>query len=233
MREDLPPVEHPWPGSASVQPSPLPAPPAVPSVEATTPPPVEERAAQEPPRAAEPHVRRFEELAVSAQSVLGLQTETRLSSDTSRVEDRVDARVTRDVRVGGRMAIPAGSRALGSVTEVERGGKFRQRARIGIRFHTLVLADSTQLSISTETIIREGDAPGNAAAAKVGGGAVGGAILGAIIGGAKGAAIGATAGAGGGAAVVEAGEPSTLVLPAGSTFSIRLLSPVSVTVEED
>ena len=113
------------------------------------------------------------------------------------------------------------------------GRKFRQRARIGIRFHTLVLADSTQLSISTETIIREGDAPGNAAAAKVGGGAVGGAILGAIIGGAKGAAIGATAGAGGGAAVVEAGEPSTLVLPAGSTFSIRLLSPVSVTVEED
>ena len=56
---------------------------------------------------------------------------------------KVEARVLRDVRVGNAVAIPAGSRALGSVMLVERGGKFKERARLGIRFHTLVLADGT------------------------------------------------------------------------------------------
>ncbi len=189
-------------------------------------------AAQEAVRAPDPLAKTLEEVVVSANSVLGLQTETRLSSETARVEDRVEAKVTRDVRVGDRVAIPAGSRAIGSVMQVERGGKFKERARIGIRFTTLLLADGTRLPISTETIYREGEAPGNASAAKIGGGAVAGTILGAILGGAKGAAIGATAGAGGGAAAVEAGERSTVVLPAGSPLTARLLTPVTVTIEQ-
>jgi hypothetical protein len=165
--------------------------------------------------------------------VIGLQTENRLSSDTARVEDKVDAKVTRDVKVGDRIAIPAGSRAIGSVMEVDRGGKFKDRARLGIRFHTLVLADGTRVPISTETIYREGAAPGNSSAAKVGGGAVGGAILGAILGGAKGAAIGATAGAGGGTAAVMAGDRSNVVVAPGTPMTVRILSPVTVTTEKE
>ena len=107
---------------------------------------------------------------VSADSVIGLQTETSLTSERARVEDRVEARVTRDVKVGDKMAIPAGARAIGSVTQVDRGGKFKERARLGIRFHTIVLADGTRLPISTETIYRYGSAPGNESAAKIGGG---------------------------------------------------------------
>ncbi len=174
----------------------------------------------------------YEELVVSSNSVIGLQTETRLSSETARVEDRVEARVSRDVKVGDTIAIPAGSRAIGSVIQVERGGKFKERARLGIRFTTLVLADGTRLPMSTETIYREGDAPGNESAAKIGGGAVGGAILGAILGGAKGAAIGATAGAGGGAVAVQAGDRSDVTLPAGSPLTVRLLTPLTMTVEQ-
>ena len=55
-------------------------------------------------------------------------------------EDRVEARVTRDVKVSDRVAIPAGSRVIGAVTVVERGGKFKDAARLCFRFHTLVLA---------------------------------------------------------------------------------------------
>jgi hypothetical protein len=168
---------------------------------------------------------------VSANSVVGLQLETRVSSETAKVEDRVEARVTRDMKVGDQIAVPVGSRAIGLVTLVERGGKFKERARLGIRFNTLVLPDGTRLPVTTETIYRDGDAPGNTAAAKVGGGAVGGAIIGAILGGAKGAAIGATAGAGAGAGVVEAGDRSSVVLAAGTPLNPRLLSPVTVTVE--
>ena len=56
----------------------------------------------------------FEELILPASSVIGLQLETSLSSERARVEDRVEARVTRDVLAAGRVAIPAGARVIGS-----------------------------------------------------------------------------------------------------------------------
>ena len=212
--------------------------PAAPASSATTLPEtttastVDDRPSFESSRPVEPPAKVYDELVVSSNSVIGLQTETKLSSETARVEDRVEARVSRDVKVGDTIAIPAGSRAIGSVIQVERGGKFKERARLGIRFTTLVLADGTRLPMSTETIYREGEAPGNGSAAKIGGGAVGGAILGAILGGAKGAAIGATAGAGGGAVAVQAGDRSDVTMPAGSPLTVRLLTPLTVTVEQ-
>jgi hypothetical protein len=194
--------------------------------------PVEDRPPFEAPRAPEPPQKVFEEIVVSANSVIGLETETRISSETAKVEDRVEAKVTRDVKVGETIAIPAGSRAIGSVIQVERGGKFKERARLGIRFTTIVLADGTRLPMTTETIYREGEAPGNSSAAKIGGGAIGGAILGAILGGAKGAAIGATAGAGGGVAAVQVGDRQEVTVLAGSPMTVRLLTPLTVTVEQ-
>lgn len=191
---------------------------------------VDERQA-EPAREVEPPAPTFDELTVAADSVIGLQTETTLSSERARVEDRVEARVVRDVRAGGRVAIPAGSRVLGSVVLVERGGKMRDRARLGIRFHTLALSDGTRVPITTETIYRFGDAPGDNSAKKIGGGAVAGAILGAIIGGGKGAAIGATTGAAGGSAAVMAGDRSEAVFQSGAQITARILSPITVTVD--
>ena len=226
--QDPPPLASSWPSSTAGQP-PVPTPP--PS-DPNAPPRADEHPA-DAGRAPEPPQNTIEELVVSSQTVLGLQTETRLSSETAKVEDRVEARVTRDVKVGDRVAIPSGARAIGSVMQVERGGKFKERAMIGVRFHTLVLADGTRLPISTDTIYRYGEAPGNSSAAKVGGAAVGGAILGAILGGAKGAAIGATAGAGGGTAAVMAGDRKEATLPAGTPMTVRLVQPVTVTVDKE
>jgi hypothetical protein len=191
----------------------------------------EERPQQESPRLESPQPA-LEELVVEPESVIGLQADMSISSDRARVEDRVDARVTRDVRVRDLVAIPAGTRAIGSVTLVERGGKFKERARLGIRFHTLVLADGTRLPITTDTIYRDGVAPSNGSAAKIGGATVAGTILGAIIGGGKGAAIGATAGAAAGAGTVMAGDRSTAELRSGEPVTVRLLVPVSVTIEK-
>ena len=240
-RQDAPPtLDRSWPSSTGSTPAPAasnsPSSPT-PAGSATTDTSAavsraDDRAAQEPARAPEPPQKTFEELVVSADSVIGLQTETPITSERARVEDRVEARVTRDVKVGDKMAIPAGARAIGSVTQVDRGGKFKERARLGIRFHTLVLADGTRLPITTETIYRDGTAPGNESAAKIGGGAVGGAILGAILGGAKGAVIGATTGAGAGTAVVAAGDRNAATLPPGTPLTVRLISPVTVTNEK-
>jgi hypothetical protein len=60
---------------------------------------------------------------------------------------------------------------------VERGGKVRDKARLGIRFTSVVLADGTRVPVETDTIFREGDSPTGESAAKIGGGAIGGAIL--------------------------------------------------------
>jgi hypothetical protein len=172
------------------------------------------------------------DLVIPAESVLGLQIERTVTSETARVEDRVEARVTRDVRVGDRVAIPAGSVVQGSVMEVERGGKIKERARLGIRFHTVVLADGSRLAIRTDSVVREGQSPSSESAAKIGGAAVGGAILGAILGGGKGAVIGGSVGAAGGTAATMAGGRNPAVLPAGTTVSVRVQQPVSVTVEK-
>ena len=186
----------------------------------------------EPGRAPEPPAPQFEELIVSADSVVGLEVETSITSERARVEDAVVARVTRDVRVGDRVAIPAGSKAHGEVTLVERGGRLRDRARLGIRFTSVVLADGTRVPLETETIYREGSGPANESAAKIGGGAIGGAIIGGILGGAKGAIIGGTAGAGAGTAAVMAGGRNPATLPTGTPVTVRVAKPATVTVEK-
>jgi hypothetical protein len=215
-----PAVERPTPGrepiTAGVSTSSAPAPAeAVP----TEPPP--------PPRP------QIVEVVIPASSVLGLQVENSISSETARVEDRVEARVTRDVRADGQVAIPAGTKVIGNVIVVERGGKLKDRARLGVRFHTVVLASGDQLPLRSDAIYREGEAPGNDSSRKIGGAAIGGAILGAIIGGGKGAAIGAAAGGGAGTAVVMAGDRSAATLAAGTIVNVRLSSPVSVDVEKE
>jgi len=186
-------------------------------------------AAPEPP----PPVARWEELVIPSDAVIGLSIENTLSTERARIEDKVDARVTRDVRVGNEVAIPAGSRVRGSVTLVEQGGKFKEQARLGVRFHTVVLGDGSTVPIQTETIYRDGEKMGGKTAGKIGGMAAGGALIGAIFGGGKGAAIGGAAGAGVGTAATAAGPRSQATLPAGSTVTVRLSGPATVTVEKN
>ena len=187
----------------------------------------------EPFRPADPPEPKYLDLVVAQNSVIGLQVETPVTTERARVEDEVLARVTRDVRVGDRVAIPAGSKAYGQVTLVEKGGRMKDRARLGVRFTSIVLADGSRLPITTETIYREGESPTGESAAKIGGAAIGGAILGGILGGGKGAAIGGAIGAGGGSAAVVAGGRNAATLSSGSPVTVRLEEPATVTVERE
>jgi|SoiMethySBSTD1v2_1073268.scaffolds.fasta_scaffold00289_48 hypothetical protein len=225
------PARRPAPPKVAAKANPSQPAPAREEALATIPAPSIPESQSQPARAIEPPAPVLEELVVSAQSVIGLQIETSLSSETARLEDEVVARVTRDVKVGDRVAIPSGARAQGEVTVVERGGRLRDRARLGVRFTSIVLADGTRLPIHTETVFRDGDSPGRESAAKIGGGAIGGAIIGGILGGAKGAAIGSTVGAGAGGAAVMAGGRNQATLSSGSPLTVRLEEPVTVTVE--
>ena len=212
--------------AASVPPESAPELDAPPVVEPVRPPKPELIRALEPPSA------EFKELVVSADSVVGLQMEMSITSEGARVEDQVVARVTRDCVVGGRVVIPAGAEARGEVTLVERGGRLRDRARLGVRFTLVVLEDGTRIPLETETIYREGDARGGESAARIGGGALAGAILGGIFGGAKGAAIGGSAGAGAGTAAVLAGERNPATLARGTLITVRITAPTTVILKK-
>jgi len=203
------------------------------------PPPMAPVASPPPPEPAKPiepapEPRRqpqFEDLILPAAAVIGLQLDSPLSSDHSRVEDRVNAHVTRDVMASGRVAIPSGSKVIGSVVAVEQGGKVSQPARLAIRFHTLILADGSEVALHTESIDRRSESPASSSTKKIGGGAIAGTILGAIIGGGKGAAAGGAIGAGAGTAAVMAGDRATVTMPAGQLLNARLSSPATITVE--
>ena len=173
----------------------------------------------------------YDELVIPADSVIGLQVENAVSSERAKIEDQVRARVTRDVRVRDQVAIPAGARAEGfdhagrAGRTAEGSGAARHPVphdRAGRRH---AAADQHRDDLS------RGESPARESAAKIGGGAVGGAVLGAIFGGKKGAVIGSTVGAAGGGVAVAASEPNAATLPAGSTVTVRMGSPATVTVE--
>jgi hypothetical protein len=216
-------------GNGATPVAPLPSEPPTSPVQA--PPPAPEPLKAADPQPEPPRVPQFEEVILPSSSVIGLQLETSLSSERSRLEDRVDARVSRDVMAAGRVAIPAGARVIGSVIEIDKGGKVKTPAHIGIRFHTLVLADGEEVALSTKPIYRDGESPSGGSAKKIGGGAVAGMILGGILGGGKGAAIGGATGAAGGTAAVMSGDRVAVNIPSGSFMTATLSSPATITVE--
>jgi hypothetical protein len=173
----------------------------------------------------------FDELTIERHSVIGIRLDYEVSTRTARVEDRVSATVSRNVTVDGRVAIPDGAKLEGTIASVDRGGKFRERPRLGLRFDTMILTDGTRLSIKTDTIYREGDSPSADATAKVGAGTVAGAILGAVLGGKKGAAIGGAAGAAGGVATVMSGDGNETAIRAGAPLTVRLADDLTVLVQ--
>jgi len=178
-----------------------------------------------------PPVRRLATVTIPADAVIGVQLESGVSSLNARVEDTVRARVARDLVSGGEVVVPAGAKLLGNVTLVEEGGRVRERARLGVRFHTLVLVDGTEVRLPTETIYRDGESVAGRSAAKIGGATVGGAILGAIMGGGKGAVIGAATGAGSGTGWAMAGERRPAELRSGQALTVRVSDAVSTQVE--
>lgn len=174
----------------------------------------------------------FDELTVERHAVIGIRLDYAVSSRTARVEDRITATVSRNVTVDGRVAIPEGARLEGTITGVDRGGRFRDRPRLSLQFDTMILTDGTRLSIKTDAIVREGDSPSADAAARVGAGTAAGAIIGSVLGGKKGAVIGGVTGAAAGTATVMSGDGNETALKSGAPLTVRLTEPLVVLVRK-
>ena len=178
------------------------------------------------PSAAAPAVR---EVTLPAGTRLPVVLDTGVGSDTSRVEQPVNAHITRPIVVHGQTVLPAGTRVSGVVTDARRSGKVKGLAHVGVRFDTLVpRGDDERYKIRTAAVGRTAQSTKKKDALEIGAPAAGGAIIGAI--GKKGAAIGTAAGGGAGTAVVLSTRGKEVHLPKGSVLTLRLSEPVTIRI---
>jgi hypothetical protein len=173
----------------------------------------------------------YREVTIPEGTTVPLTLRTSVGSDTSNVEDQVRATLRSPIRVDGVQALPAGTAFIGHVTDAERSGRVKGRARIAFRFTRADLpGDSEPLNVRTGTVSRLAPATKKRDAATIGGGAVGGAIIGGIVGGGDGAAKGAAIGGAGGTGVVLATRGKEVRLAAGTAVNVKLTAPLTVRV---
>ncbi len=184
------------------------------------------------PAPAAPPQPTFREVTIAADSLVHAKLDTPVASDSSRVEDPVQATVSKPIVVDGFEAVPAGSVLRGAVTTAQPAGKVKGRAEIGFRFDTLT-SGGDQYRVQTRGVGIEAPATKKNDALKIGIPAAGGAILGGILGGGKGAAIGGAIGGGAGTAVVLNTPGKEVRLPAGTAVTVKLLQPLTVRVPVD
>jgi type IV secretory pathway VirB10-like protein len=157
----------------------------------------------------------------------------RLSSGTSMPGDRFRARVAEDVLAGGAVAIPAGAKVSGVVTEAVGLKKIGGKPKLRLEFTEVQLGSSRDEDLHA-TYAAAGKSETKKDAATIGGAAAGGAILGRIIGhqrdnDARGTAIGGVVGAAAGTAVAAKTKGQEIVLASGHVIDIVLDEPIRVT----
>jgi hypothetical protein len=169
-------------------------------------------------------------VTVPAGTIVGIELSSPLSSDTAKIEDPVEAVISKDVPIAGQIAIPAGTRVLGSVMLVDKGGRIKEPSQLGVRLHTLVPAIGPEVPLAIEPLIHKVEATQEKSTKTIGIGAAVGAGLGWILGGKEGAIKGGAAGAGGGTAAAMLNKPKPAELPKGAQALVKLQTAINVTV---
>jgi hypothetical protein len=159
------------------------------------------------------------EITVVLDSTLGSKTSTPGQAFTATVQEPVE--------VEGKVAIPKGARATGTVKDAKAAGRFKGGAVLSLTLTSIEInGKEHQIQTSDATQVSKGK--GKRTAAMVGGGAAGGAAIGAVAGGGKGAAIGALIGAAAGTGGAGLTGNRDITLPAETALSFKLLQPVEV-----
>ena len=173
---------------------------------------------------------RFREVTLPAGTTLRLRLQSAIASDSSKVEDTVRAELTQAVSAGGAQVLPAGTAVVGNITDVERSGRVKGRARLAYRFNSLTHAGE-RYDIVTAPLSHQAAATKGEDATKIAIGAGAGAAVGALLGGGDGAAKGAAIGGAGGTGVVLATRGEEVRLRSGATVTTRLTAPLTVRVQ--
>jgi hypothetical protein len=169
------------------------------------------------------------ELTVPAGTLLGVDLNTPLSSETAKIEDPVEVTINKDIPIAGFVAIPVGTRVLGSVVLVDKGG-MKKPSKLGVRLHTLVPAVGPEVPLSIEPLVHAVEPTAEKSTKTIGIGVAVGAGLGWLLGGKQGAIKGGAAGAGGGTAAAMLAKPKPAELPKGAQALVKLEAPIVVAI---
>jgi hypothetical protein len=127
-----------------------------------------ERRELEPEPPPEPEPPRFVTLTLPASTPLIVELENSVSTETSAPGDPVHARVLDDIVLDGLVAIPAGTLALGTVSDVVTSRKIGGQARLAVQFDTLAFANGERLPMAS-LLVAEGQPQKKRDAATIGG----------------------------------------------------------------
>jgi len=171
---------------------------------------------------------RYHEYTIPAGTRISVRLANTVSSESSRVEDPVSATLTSPIVIDGARVLPAGSVLRGDVVSVQRSGKVKGRASLGLRFNTLTARGHEYPIVARVSRV----APATKAddAKKIGIPAAAGAAIGAIVGGGKGALVGTAVGGGAGTAVVLSTPGKPVTLARGRVLTVSLARSVDVRV---
>ena len=173
------------------------------------------------------YLTRSEPLVVPAGTVLSVRLTTAVSSKANEPGDDFVGVVDRDVMVGDKVAIPAGSEVNGTVIQAEASGRLKQRAKLALTL-TEVEVDGENYEVSTSATGGQEGSKLKRNVLFIGGGAGLGALIGGLAGGGKGAAIGAGVGAGGGTAGAALTGQRDIRYPPETRLRFRLKEDLEV-----
>jgi hypothetical protein len=156
-----------------------------------------------------------------------------ITTRSARVGDPFTAIVASDVRNrAGRVVIPAGSVARGTLTAVKAAPNPSSPGTLALSISTITIRGReypVDLAVDSLETVRKGRGIEGADAARVGAGAAAGAIAGRVLGkDKKGTIIGGVVGGVAGAAVSAAVKDVDIVLPAGARIIVRLVESLTV-----
>jgi hypothetical protein len=167
------------------------------------------------------------QVTVPSGTVLAVQLSESLGSDLNHPGDTFSARLVSPIMVGNQMVVPANATVQGEIVEARNAGHFNGSSELVAKVTRLTFNGKTYRLRSSE-YSKKSAARNIQTAEVIGGGAGVGAILGAILGGKKGAAVGAVLGAGVGTGARVMSKPKQIELPAQSTLSFRLETPLTL-----
>jgi hypothetical protein len=188
-------------------------------------------AAATTPAPAAPVESAYREVTLPTGTVLPIDLETAVGSDTSRVEEAVSGRLRRAISLSGVEVLPAGTIVSGHVTAAQRPGKVKGRGMIAMRFTQIDPPGAGgRTAMSTATISRLAPATKKNDAVKIGAPAAAGAVIGGILGGKGGAGKGAIIGGGAGTGYVLATRGKDVHVARGADLAVKLTAPLTLRV---
>src|SRR5882672_1472605 len=161
-------------------------------------------------------------IVVQAGTPISVTVDQSVSSKTSNPGDHFEASLAAPIIVDGKVVIPSGARARGTVIVAKSAGKFKGNAELGVALDSITVHGETY-SVKTTSVTEASKGRGKRTAIGAGGGAAVGALIGALAGHGKGAAIGADAGAG----AAYTGERDVTIAPE-TKLNFKLKEPLEI-----